>query len=113
MLTSLAMPVAHGTGEHSVSRHDAIYRTLSSSPSVLLTICLANRSPSTRRRTKMGMSTKEATIAGATSMTSIELFMGSVTLVMLIYIFAEIMCRVTNYISKKKYGIDLDEEHTK
>ena len=61
----------------------------------------------------MDMFTKEATIAGAISMTSIQLFMGSVTLVMMIYIFAEIMCQVTNYISKKFYGIDLDEEHTK
>jgi hypothetical protein len=58
----------------------------------------------------MDMSTKEATIAGATSMTSIQLFMGSVTLVMLIYIFAEIMCQITNYISKKKYGVDLEDD---
>ena len=58
----------------------------------------------------MGMSTKEVTIAGATSMTSIQLFMGSVTLVMLIYIFAEIMCQVTSYISKKKYGVDLEDD---
>jgi hypothetical protein len=36
--------------------------------------------------------------------------MGSVTLVMLIYIFAEIMCQVTNYISKKKYGVDLEDD---
>ena len=58
----------------------------------------------------MGMSTRVATIVGATSMTSIELFMGSVTLVMLIYIFAEIMCQITNYISKKKYGVDLEDD---
>jgi hypothetical protein len=43
-------------------------------------------------------------------MTSIELFMGSVILVMSIYIFAEIMCQVTNYISKKKYGVDLEDD---
>jgi len=36
----------------------------------------------------MDMSTKEATIAGAT----------------------EIMCQITNYISKKKYGVDLEDD---
>ena len=58
----------------------------------------------------MGISSRAATTAGATSMTSIQLFMGSVTLVMLIYIFAEIMCQITNYISKKKYGVDLEDD---
>ena len=61
----------------------------------------------------MDMSTKEATIAGATSMTSIQLFMGSVTLVMLIYIFGGFLCKAANFIAKKFYGIDLDEEDTK
>jgi len=61
----------------------------------------------------MDMSTKEATIAGAISMTSIQLFMGSVTLVMLIYIFGGFLCKAANFIAKKFYGIDLDKEHTK
>lgn len=61
----------------------------------------------------MGMYTKEATIAGATNMTSIQLFMGSATIVMLIYIFGGFLCKAANFIAKKFYGIDLDEEHTK
>jgi len=46
-------------------------------------------------------------------MKSIELFMGSVALVMLIYIFGGFLCKAANFIAKKFYGIDLDEEHTK
>ena len=61
----------------------------------------------------MDMYTRVATIAGATSMTSIQLFMGSVTLVMLIYIFGGFLCKAANFIAKKFYGIDLDEEDTK
>jgi hypothetical protein len=61
----------------------------------------------------MDMSTREVTTAGATSMTSIQLFMGSVTIVMMIYIFGGFLCKAANFIAKKFYGIDLDEEHTK
>jgi len=61
----------------------------------------------------MDIATMVAMIAGATSMKSIELFMGSVALVMLIYIFGGFLCKAANFIAKKFYGIDLDEEHTK
>jgi hypothetical protein len=60
---------AHGTGEHSASLPSAIYPKKSSSPFAGLTICLVNRSRSMRRRTKMDMYTKVATIAGATNIT--------------------------------------------
>jgi len=60
---------AHGTGVSSASLPSPIYPKKSLSPSAVLMICLVNRSRSMKRKTKMDMSTKAATIAGATSIT--------------------------------------------